>query len=75
MTGGSSNPVMYNDAGNEITFSRYRQFYLSLDIDTYRLKVKSRFLRVILHSIGMIKIPAPGIELSRNGVRPLLFAF
>lgn len=75
MTGGHSNPVMYNSVGNEITFNRYRQYYLSFDIDLRKIPVKSRFLRAVFSTINFLKIPAPGIELSQKGVRPLLFAF
>lgn len=75
MTGGHENPVMYNTQGNEITLERYRQYYLSFDIDLTKLPVKSKFLRLLFHTFSFVKIPAPGIELSKNGVRPLLFAF
>lgn len=75
MTGGHQNPLMTNAQGNEITLNRYRQYYLALDIDLRKLPVKSRFLRVVFATLSFIKIPLPGIELSQNGVRPLVFAF
>ncbi len=75
MTGGHENPSMTNSQGNAITFNRARQYYLSFDIDLTRINTKSRLLRTIFHTIGFLKIPAPGIELSKQGVRPLLFAF
>lgn len=75
MTGGHENPPMTNSQGNAITFNRARQYYLSFDIDLTRINTKSRLLRTIFHTIGFLKIPAPGIELSKQGVRPLLFAF
>lgn len=75
MTGGHANPPMTNAQGNVITLDRQRQYYLSFDIDVTRLKTKSRFLRLVFNTFGFIKIPAPGIELSNNKVRPLLFAF
>lgn len=75
MTGGHENPVMYNSAGNQITLERYRQYYLSLDIDLQKLPVKSRFLKWVFTFVSFVKIPAPGIELSKNGVRPILLAF
>lgn len=75
MTGGHENPAMTNAQGNEITFNRYRQYYFSFDIDLRKIPVKSRFLKAVFTTISFIKIPAPGIELSQNGVRPLLFAF
>lgn len=75
MTGGHANPPMTNAQGNAITFDRQRQYYLSLDIDVTRIKTKSRVLRLVFNTFGFIKIPAPGIEVSKTGVRPLLFAF
>jgi hypothetical protein len=75
MTGGHANPPMINAQGNAITFDRSRQYYLSFDIDVTRIKTKSRVLRLVFNTFGFIKIPAPGIEVSKTGVRPLLFAF
>jgi Predicted periplasmic lipoprotein (DUF2279) len=75
MTGGSFNPILYNQQGNEITFERYRQYYFSFDIDLTKLPVKNRFLRAFFETVHFIKIPAPGIQADKNGLRPLLFAF
>jgi hypothetical protein len=75
MTGGHENPVMTNAQGNTITFSRYRQYYFSFDIDLRKLPVRSRFLRALFTVISFVKVPLPGIELSQNGIRPLIFAF
>lgn len=43
-------------------FRRYRQWYLSPDIDLTRLKPKSRFLKAVLKVGGFIKVPMPTIE-------------
>lgn len=75
MTGGHANPAMRNAAGNSITFERTRQYYLSFDIDLTRIKTKSRLLRTVFNTFGFLKIPAPGIELNKHGIRPLIFAF
>ena len=69
MTGGSFNPPYVDVAGNQIYFERYRQYYLSLDVDLTRIKTKSKFLKTIFYSIGFIKIPAPSIEFNKNGVK------
>lgn len=47
-------------------FQRTRQYYLSLDIDLSRIKTKSEFLRIILSSLNMIKIPMPGLEYNQQ---------
>lgn len=75
MTGGHENPVMFNSQGNQITLDRYRQYYISIDIDFRYIYTRSKFLNSILRCLSFIKVPLPGIELSKHGVRPLLFAF
>lgn len=75
MTGGHANPTMYNAAGNTVTLERYRQYYLSLDIDLRRLKTRSKFVRVLLNTFAFIKIPAPAIEVNKFGVRAYALKF
>jgi len=61
MIGGNSNPLVYK--GNTMpSFERYRQFYLSLDIDLTRIPTKSKTLDLIFDLIGFIKIPLPTLE-------------
>lgn len=61
MIGGHSNPLVYK--GNTMpSFDRYRQFYLSLDIDLTRISTKSKTLDLIFDLIGFIKIPLPTLE-------------
>lgn len=45
---------------------RYRQFYLSLDVDLTRIKTKSPLLKTLFSVFNCIKVPAPTIEFSRN---------
>lgn len=55
---------------------RYRQYFLSIDIDTRKIKTRHKLLKGILHAMNLIKIPAPAIEFNRkNGVafRPLYY--
>ncbi len=66
MLGGSENPP-FNDAGVPLPDTeRYRQFYLSADIDLSRIPTKSHLLKTIFSVVGFIKIPAPTIELSQG---------
>ena len=61
-------------SGNKGTFTdliipdqqRYRQFYLSLDLDLTKIKTKSKLLKTVLSTINFIKIPAPTIEFSNK---------
>jgi len=54
-----------NDSGNEITrfdIPRYRQYFLSPDIDLTKIPTKSGFLKTAFFVLDMIKIPAPSLE-------------
>lgn len=45
---------------------RFRQFYLSFDVDLTKIETKSHFLKTIFSVFNTIKIPAPTIEYSAN---------
>lgn len=49
-------------AGDE----RYRQWYLSLDVDLTKIKTKSHFLKTCFSLFNTIKIPSPTIEISSS---------
>lgn len=46
---------------------RYRQFYLSLDLDLTKIETKSHFIKTILTLFNAIKIPAPTFEIRGSG--------
>ncbi len=48
---------------------RYRQFYLSPDIDLTRIKTKSKPLKVMLFVLNSFKFPAPALELSQGKLK------
>ncbi len=52
---------------------RYRQYYLSLDVNLYNIPTNSTFLKTIFSVFNMIKIPFPALEISKKGFafRPL----
>jgi hypothetical protein len=75
MTGGEFNPPYIDADGYQINFERYRQFYLSLDVDLTRIKTKSRFLRSLFTTIGFIKFPAPALEFSKKGTKGIWLGF
>lgn len=55
---------------------RFRQFYLSFDVDLERIETKSHLLKTIFSIINTIKIPAPTLEYNTKGkfiFRPLYF--
>lgn len=69
MIGARSNPVVLDASGNQLNFQRYRQFYLSLDVDLTRIPTKSKFLKTVFNTIGFIKFPAPAIEFNKYAVK------
>lgn len=55
---------------------RYRQYFLSVDVDFARMDIKNPYLRGFLYLVNVLKFPAPALEYNRmNGfrVRPLYF--
>ena len=46
---------------------RYRQFYLSLDLDLTKIETKSHFVKTLLTVFNSIKIPAPTFEIKGSG--------
>ncbi len=46
---------------------RYRQYFLSLDIDLRKVPVKNRFLKSALHVLNIFKLPAPALEYNSIG--------
>ena len=57
--------VFYKLDDNE--YPRYRQFFLSLDLDLTRIKTKSHFLKTLLFLLNTIKVPAPTVEFNTSG--------
>jgi hypothetical protein len=47
-------------------FKRYRQFYISPDIDFTKIKTKSKFLKVVFYTLNFLKFPAPALEYSKE---------
>lgn len=53
-----------------INQDRYRQYYLSLDIDLTRIKTKSHFLQSLFDVFSSIKVPFPTLEFNdKNGLK------
>jgi len=47
---------------------RFRQFYLSVDVDLSRIETKSHTLKTIFSIFNTIKIPAPALEINTKGI-------
>ena len=69
MLGGNANPYV-NEQGERLPqYSRYRQFYLSPDIDLSKISVKKRWLRTTLKLLNVVKLPLPALEYSNSSLR------
>ena len=70
MIGARDNNFLILEADGTIrNFNRYRQGYLSLDVDFTRIKTKSRFLKSVFTCINVIKIPFPNLEVSEGKLK------
>ncbi|QHT72027.1 DUF2279 domain-containing protein [Rhodocytophaga rosea] len=47
-------------------YDSYRQYYLSLDINLTRIRVKNKFLKSLFFALNTIHIPAPALEWNRK---------
>ena len=65
---GAEGMIGKNDPENNLILAtkpeKYRQFYLSLDLDLTKINTKSHFLKTIFSVLNTVKIPAPTIEYS-----------
>jgi len=48
-------------------FNRYKQLYISFDIDLEKLPIKNRFVRGVFKVLNIIKIPSPTMEFNTRG--------
>lgn len=64
-----NNVLVVDEYGKTKTFDRYRQYYLSLDVDFTRIPVKSKFLKAVFSAVNIMKIPFPNMELSEGKLK------
>lgn len=71
MFGGETNQWVDKNgiAYNRNDIRRYRQWYLSPDIDFTRIKTKKKWVKTGLLILNAFKMPAPALQLSRNGLQ------
>lgn len=70
LTGANENVSEYN--GKPVPFfERYRQYYISPDIDLTKIKTKSKFLHSFFGLFGFLKLPAPAVEF--NSINKIKF--
>jgi hypothetical protein len=78
MYGGTEN-IAYDKNGNLVfdrrDIQRYRQWFLSPDIDLTKIKTKSKLLKSVFSVVNILKIPAPALEFSQGSFRLKPIAF
>jgi len=67
MLGGFTNPDPYE------YISRYRQFYLSFDVNTLKMHGNHRFINHLLTAVSWIKFPSPTIEFNTSKAQNIRF--
>ncbi len=75
MLGANLNPTRFEGVTLP-EYTRYRQYFLTFDVDLARIKTRSHFLKFILNGLNFIKVPFPTLEYnSENGVKfhPIYF--
>jgi hypothetical protein len=72
MFGGTENIGKDKDGNinfNRPDIKRYRQWYLSPDIDLTKIKTKKKALRTLLFILNSFKFPMPSLEFSNGGFK------
>ncbi len=70
---GARNNIAYDNNGN-ITFNRtdikrYRQWYLSPDVDFTKIRTKKKGWRAVFFVLSILKFPAPALEFSNGSFK------
>lgn len=67
MIGAFDNPGQ-DPQGNPIPhLYRYRQFYLSLDVDLTRIRTRKQWVRTLCKALAFVKLPFPTLEVNTLG--------
>ena len=69
MIGAVTNPAISDSSGHQVSFDRYRKYFVSLDVNLTKIPTNSAPLRAFLGAISFIKIPFPTLEYSRKKFR------
>jgi hypothetical protein len=73
---GAEGMLRARDEQNQLLhFSAHRKYFLSLDLNFTHIQTRSRVLNSLIYFGNIIKIPAPAIEISSQGIRfhPIYF--
>ena len=72
---GDGGTYVITDGTNQQTFTPYRQYYLSFDINFEAIPTDRRWLKLVFRGLNFLKVPFPALELSQGklGFRPFYF--
>ena len=59
--------IQGKEVGDYSGIKRYRQYFLSLDVDLTKIPTKSKLLKSLFETFCFLKIPAPAIEFNSLG--------
>lgn len=66
MFGEFENIIEYNGVPIPET-QRYRQFFLSLDVDFTKIPTNSQFLKILFQGLNIVKVPFPALQYNTKG--------
>ena len=70
---GARNNIAIDNNGNVIfdrsDIKRYRQWFISPDIDLNKIKTKNKTLKLLLSALNSFKFPAPSLEFSNGSIK------
>lgn len=67
---GAQNMVFARDSQNlNAGFNNFRQYYFGIDFDLSYIETNKKWLKVLLFMADMIRLPAPALEFSKDGVK------
>ena len=73
---GAHEKVHGRDRENNLAgFEAYRQYFVGLDFDLSYIKSNKRWVNTLLFLADMIRLPAPAIEINKNGIKARLLSY
>ena len=73
---GAHDMVYGRDLENNLAgFEAYRQYFVGIDFDLSYIKSNKRWVNTLLFLADMIRLPAPAIEINKNGIKARLLSY
>lgn len=72
---GDGGTYIYTTSNQQETFTPYRQYYLSIDIDFESIPTNSNLLKLLFKGLNCVKLPFPALEFSQGTIKGRAFHF